>query len=102
MPAMSVTLSAHEVSRIAALARLALTADERVQMAVQLGQILAFAAEVASLDTGRVTPADDPLASPPLERADEVRPSIGESDALSNAPERADNLFLTPRVLPRE
>ncbi|MBP1633763.1 MAG: gatC [Acidobacteria bacterium] len=98
---MAERLPEEEVARIAGLARLKLTAEERSALAGQLAQILAFAAQVAGLDTSRVAPADDWLGQPPVERPDEVRPSLGEALALSNAPEQAATLFLTPRVLPR-
>ncbi len=98
---MSEPLPEREVARIAALARLALTPGENGPMAAQLGRILAFAAEVASVDTSRV--AHEPSASAePYERADESRPSMDASLALANAPEAAAHLFLTPRVLPRD
>lgn len=99
---MSEPLPEREVARIAALARLALTPDESGPMAAQLGRILAFAAEVASVDTGRVPHEAAAFASGPCERADESKPSMGAFLALANAPETAAQLFVTPRVLPRD
>lgn len=99
---MSDPLSDREVARIAALARLELSADERRQMAEQLGRILAFAGEVSSVDTSRVPDGQDWLPREPLERPDEARPSMDAAHALANAPETAAHLFLTPRVLPRD
>jgi aspartyl-tRNA(Asn)/glutamyl-tRNA(Gln) amidotransferase subunit C len=99
---MSDGLRGPEVARIAALARLALTGDESRQMAAQLGRILAFAAEVSSLDTSPVQAEARWLAQQPCERADQVCPSMQPDRALANAPEQGTGLFLTPRVLPRD
>lgn len=99
---MSDALPEREVARIAALARLALTPEERRQMGAQLGQILALAAQVTPIDTSRVPPDADWLGQLPYERPDEVRPSLDPAAALANAPERQDDLFLTPRVLHRD
>ena len=99
---MSEALPEREVARVAALARLALTGDERRQLAAQLGQILAFADQIASLDTSSVAAGADWLGQSPVERPDEVRPSLPPAEALANAPHHTANLFLTPRVLPRD
>ncbi|HSK09829.1 MAG TPA: Asp-tRNA(Asn)/Glu-tRNA(Gln) amidotransferase subunit GatC [Vicinamibacterales bacterium] len=93
-------LSEREVDRIAALARLALTGEERRRLASQLGEVLSFAGQIAALDTGDAAPADDWLGQFPVERPDEVERSLDAEAALANAPERFDDLFLTPRVLP--
>jgi aspartyl-tRNA(Asn)/glutamyl-tRNA(Gln) amidotransferase subunit C len=99
---MAEPLSEGEVDRIATLARLALTGEERRQLASQLGEVLSFAGQIAALDTGAIVPADDWLEHVPVERPDEVAPSLAPEAALGNAPERFDDLFLTPRVLPRD
>jgi aspartyl-tRNA(Asn)/glutamyl-tRNA(Gln) amidotransferase subunit C len=99
---MSEALPEREVERIARLARLAPTPAERRQLAEELGQILAFAAAVASVDTSGVEPGADWLVQEPLERPDEPRPSLATGAALANAPEQADGLVLVPRVRPRD
>ncbi len=107
---MSQALPEREVERIARLARLAPTPVERRRLAEELGQILAFAAAVASVDTSGVEPGVDWLVQErvdwlvqePLERPDQPRPSLAADAALANAPEHADGLVLVPRVLPRD
>ncbi|RPJ85389.1 MAG: Asp-tRNA(Asn)/Glu-tRNA(Gln) amidotransferase subunit GatC [Acidobacteria bacterium] len=97
---MSHPLSQEEVTRIAALARLELTPEETRQLAAELGQILAFAGQIASLDTSSVAPSDNWITQAPVERADEPRASLDAGVALANAPEKAHGLFITPGVLP--
>lgn len=98
---MSSTLAPDEVERIARLARLAITVDERDLFARQLTSILQYAEQLREVDTTGVAPTSHPLAlSAPL-RDDETRPSLPRDEALKGAPD-ADlgaGLFKVPRVL---
>lgn len=89
-----------EVARIASLARLALTPEETRQLAADLGQIIAYAGQIAALDTSMVAPSDNWITQVPVERTDEPVASLDPDAALANAPETAGGLFLTPGVLP--
>ena len=98
---MSSTLAPEEVERIAHLARLALTADERDLFARQLTAVLQYAEQLGQVDTEGVPPTSHPLAlSAPL-RGDETRPSLPRGEALDQAPDadRDAGLFKVPRVL---
>ena len=98
---MSSTLAPEEVERIARLARLALTVDERDLFARQLTGILQYAEQLREVDTTGVAPTSHPLAlSAPL-RDDERRPSLPRDEALKRAPDAdlAAGLFKVPRVL---
>ena len=98
---MSSTLAPDEVERIARLARLAITVDERDLFARQLTSILQYAEQLREVDTTGVAPTSHPLAlSAPL-RDDVTRPSLPRDVALKGAPD-ADpgaGLFKVPRVL---
>jgi aspartyl-tRNA(Asn)/glutamyl-tRNA(Gln) amidotransferase subunit C len=98
---MSSTLAPDEVERIARLARLAITVDERDLFARQLTSILQYAEQLREVDTTGVAPTSHPLAlSAPL-RDDATRPSLPRDEALKGAPD-ADlgaGLFKVPRVL---
>ncbi len=89
-----------DVERVATLARLRLTEQEKSLFARQLGTILDYAAQVQDVDTAGVTATPHVLAEP-VDRADHVRPSLTETQALANAPEPAiaEGLFKVPRVL---
>lgn len=90
-----------EVERLANLARLALTDEEKTLFAAQLDRILQYARQVCALDTSGVAATSHVLDRQPVERPDEVRPSLTETQALANAPEPAlaEGLFKVPRVL---
>ncbi len=90
-----------DVERIANLARLALTEDEKRLFARQLDSILQYARQVRELDTSGVAVTSHVLDRQPADRADEVRPSLSETQALANAPDPApaEGLFKVPRVL---
>lgn len=97
---MSDALSREEVLRIAELARLELTADEVDLFTRQLADILTYVTQIQSLDTTGVAPTSHVIQRP-VERADDVRPSLPREAALANAPEAAPEagLFKVPRVI---
>jgi aspartyl-tRNA(Asn)/glutamyl-tRNA(Gln) amidotransferase subunit C len=90
-----------QVTAIAALAQLELSEGEIEMFARQLGDILAYADEVQQIDTSGVPPTASVLARLPVDRPDEVRPSLSPAEALANAPDPAlaAGLFRVPRVI---
>ncbi len=94
-------LTKTDVERIANLARLALTDEEKSRFTRQLDSILQYARQVCELDTSGVAATSHVLDRQPIDRPDEVRPSLDETQALANAPEPAlaEGLFKVPRVL---
>jgi aspartyl-tRNA(Asn)/glutamyl-tRNA(Gln) amidotransferase subunit C len=90
-----------DVERVAALARLRLTPEEVELFSSQLTSILEYARQVQEIDTSGVPPTSHVLGNRPMERPDEVRPSLSTDDALSNAPgaDRSAGLFVVPRVV---
>src|SRR6476659_8811075 len=97
---MSTVLSPADVDRIAALARLELTDDERARFATQLSAILAYAAQVQQVETTTVAAgAAGPDGS--RMRDDVPLPSLDRETVLAQAPaaDRAAGLFNVPRVL---
>jgi aspartyl-tRNA(Asn)/glutamyl-tRNA(Gln) amidotransferase subunit C len=95
------SLAPEEVERIAHLARLSLTADERDLFARQLTGILQYAEQLAAVDTRDVPPTSHPLALTSPMRDDASRPSLPRDQALAAAPDAdgAAGLFKVPRVL---
>src|SRR5688572_27205156 len=94
------SLTVADVERIAALAHLELTADEKPLFTKQLADILAYAEQLQSLDTTGV-PATAHVNPAQHDRDDEPRPSLGVDEALANAPDGAPEagLFRVPRVI---
>ena len=98
---MSTTLTIADVERIAALAQLELTEEEKQLFTRQLGDILAYAEQVQAIDTSGVPATAHVHAGQRTERDDEPRPSLAIEEALANAPD-ADHqagLFRVPRVI---
>ena len=94
-------LSIADVERIAALAHLNLSADEKTLFARQLADILHLAEQLQAVDTTGVEATAHVLALVDAERADEPRPSLTPQEATANAPdaEREAGLFRVPRVI---
>jgi aspartyl-tRNA(Asn)/glutamyl-tRNA(Gln) amidotransferase subunit C len=94
-------LSDRDVVRIAELARLALTEDERRHLGRQLAEILTYVEQVGAIDTTGVEPTSHVQLETSTLRPDEPRPSLPRADALANAPDaaRAAGLFRVPKVI---
>ena len=95
------SLTIADVERIAALAHLELTEDEKTLFTKQLADILQYAEQIQALDTTGVPATAHVNAQGPSERDDEPRPSLTVADALANAPDGAPEagLFRVPRVI---
>ncbi len=90
------------VERVAALARLALSKGEVVEMTRDLEQMLGYVATLESLDTEGVpaTAHGFDLATPL--RPDEPVAPLDPELAVANAPEREGTAFLVPKVIEEE
>ena len=94
-------LTIADVERIAGLAQLELTDEEKQLFTRQLADILAYAEQVQAIDTSGVPATASVNVTPPTEREDVPRPSLPVEDALANAPDAAADagLFRVPRVI---
>lgn len=93
-------LTREDVSRIASLARLELTAEELDLFTRQLGDILGYVEQIRALDTAGVPPTTHVL-NRPVEREDEPGPTLSRADLLDNAPDaaREAGLFKVSRAI---
>ncbi len=98
---MSSTLTVADVTRIAALAHLELTDDEKQLFTRQLADILAHAEQLQAVDTTGVPATAHVNGAQGVEREDEPRPSLSVADAVANAPDGAPDagMFRVPRVM---
>lgn len=87
------------VDHVARLARLDLSDDERDRMQKELTGILAHADKIQELDLDGVPPTSHALPLSNVLRPDEVRPSLPQQEALSNAPRWEDGRFRVPRII---
>jgi len=100
-----------DVSYVADLANLDLTAEERSRMLRDLNSILEHIDQLGELDTTNVAPLAEvvsmwagaqPLSSDRFGyamRADEVRPGLAHEAALTNAPQTDKTYFKVPKVI---
>jgi aspartyl-tRNA(Asn)/glutamyl-tRNA(Gln) amidotransferase subunit C len=95
------SLTIADVERIAALAQLELTDEEKRLFTTQLADILAYAEQVQAIDTSGVPATAHVNAAQRTEREDVPRPCLSVEDALANAPDAAVDagLFRVPRVI---
>jgi aspartyl-tRNA(Asn)/glutamyl-tRNA(Gln) amidotransferase subunit C len=89
-----------DVSYVADLANLELTADERQRMVRDLNSILDYIDRLNQLDTTNVPPmAQTELQIVDALRDDELRPCLPREAALANAPDTDGKFFKVPRVI---
>ena len=93
------TLSREDVTKIAHLARLALTDEELAHYQSQLSAVLDYAARLNELDLTGVPPSTHAAGRRNVLREDVVAPSLTPDDALFNAAATADGQFLIQSVL---
>lgn len=92
-------LTREDVGRLAALARIQLTDDERDTLAPQLEQILEHVARVQEVATPDVPATSHALPLTNVFREDVVTPSLPLEQVLANAPLAEDDRFRVPRIL---
>jgi aspartyl-tRNA(Asn)/glutamyl-tRNA(Gln) amidotransferase subunit C len=88
-----------DVKYVAHLARIALTPDEEKKLAAQLGGILGYIEKLNELDVTNIVPTAHAVPMVNVSRADEIRPSLPNEDALRNAPRQANGLFIVPKIV---
>lgn len=94
---MNITVA--DVEHVARLARLELSASEKELFAGQMDAILGYVEKLKELNTDQIVPTSHAVPIENAFRADAVRPSIGLSKALSNAPARSGTFFAVPKVI---
>jgi aspartyl-tRNA(Asn)/glutamyl-tRNA(Gln) amidotransferase subunit C len=94
-------LTLDEVRRVAALARLKLSAEEEQLFAGQLSAVLDHVRALEALDVSGVPPMTHALADgePVALRPDTLVPGLSPEEALANAPAREGTCFKVPRII---
>ena len=94
-------LTRADVDRIATLARLELSDEEKDLFVQQLSHILEYAEQIQQIDTTGVEPTSQVLSRMPSDRPDEPSNGLATENALANAPDAAPDgrLFRVPRVI---
>ncbi len=94
-----VRISKEEVAKVARLARLELDANEIDSLAADLDSILGYVAKLDELDTADIVPTSQVVADQPPLRTDEVTNRPCPEDAVANAPETEDGMFVVPSII---
>ncbi|MBI5215607.1 MAG: Asp-tRNA(Asn)/Glu-tRNA(Gln) amidotransferase subunit GatC [Ignavibacteriae bacterium] len=94
---MSVTIK--EVERVANLARLEFTEEEKETFTHQLNDILAYMEKLNELDTSNVEPLSHVIELQNVFREDTVEPSPPREEMLKNAPSKNEKFFKVPKVI---
>lgn len=92
-----------DIEKIALLAHLEITPEERRAFTPQIADIVAYVEQLNELDTSEVEPSTGGLTPEGKRtesaREDETRPSLGQQLALDQAPDPASGHFRVPKVL---
>ncbi len=88
-----------DVAYVAQLARLELTGEERVRLAGQLDRILEYVDQLRQLNVDGIEPTAHAIPQVNVFRSDEARPGLPLKEALKNAPQRMNDLFVVPKVV---
>ena len=88
-----------DVAYVARLARLSLTGEETELFQKQLGDVLNYAEKLREVDVSHVEATAHALPIFNVFREDEPRDWLTAQQALSNAPQQANGLFIVPKVV---
>lgn len=92
-------LTADDVARLGALARIQLTEQECAELAPELDVILAAVRSVSEVAGPDVPMATHAIPVNNVFRDDVVTPGLTQEQALSGAPDQEDGRFRVPQIL---
>ncbi len=92
-------ITVSDVEKVAALARLGLSAEDRNMFVRQLNDILLYMEKLGELDTRAIEPLAHVLPLRNVVREDVVRGGLDQEEALRSAPEKKDGFFKVPPVI---
>ena len=87
------------VEKVANLARLELTEDEKDGMLKDMSKIIDFMAKLNEMDTAGVEPLIYMTSDVNVLREDVVKQQITTEEGLKNAPKHTDDYFLVAKVI---
>jgi aspartyl-tRNA(Asn)/glutamyl-tRNA(Gln) amidotransferase subunit C len=88
-----------KLDHVANLARINLTPEEKERFAAQIGDVLTYIAQLNEVDVTGVEPTAHAFPVVNVWAADVPEPGLSVEDALRNAPQKSDNMFVVPRVV---
>lgn len=94
---MGVTIA--DVEKVALLAKLQFSQEEKEKFTAQLNRILEYMEKLNELDTENVEPTSHVVPLKNVFREDKVGESLPQEGVLANAPAQAEGHFLVPKVM---
>lgn len=88
-----------DVGYVSKLARLNLDDDETKLFQKQLADVLKYAEKLSEVDVSQVEAAAHAVPMFNVFREDEPGPCFTAEEALANAPQKANQLFVVPKVV---
>ncbi len=88
-----------DVAYVADLARFRLSPEEIETFGSQLEQVLAYVKKLEEVEVREVALIGEEESFQNRLRPDRPLPELTRSEVLENAPQKADGLFLVPRIL---
>jgi len=88
-----------DIEKVARLARLELSEEEKVIFGDHLDQILTYMEQLNRLDTSGVEPTSHAISIENVFREDEARPSCYQEEVLGVAPDEEGGYFKVPRII---
>ena len=88
-----------DINYVADLARIQLTLEESEQFKRQLNTILESVKKLQELNLDGIEPTAHAFPVYNIWRADEEKESLSIENALKNAPNRSNDLFLMPKIV---
>ncbi len=87
------------LDHVANLARINLTAEEKTRFSSQLGDVLTYIAQLNEVNVDGVEPTAHAFPVVNVWADDVAEAGLPVEDALRNAPEKRDNMFVVPKVV---
>jgi aspartyl-tRNA(Asn)/glutamyl-tRNA(Gln) amidotransferase subunit C len=88
-----------DIEKVARLARLELSGEEKKTFGNQLEQILTYMEQLNRLDTTGVEPTSHAIPMDNVFREDEVKLSFPREEVLSLSPDQENGHFKVPRII---
>jgi len=87
------------IDHVARLARLALTPEEKARFSAQIGDVLAYIAQLKEVDVSGVEPTAHAFPLFNVWADDVPQPGLPVEAALRNAPAQRDHMIVVPKVV---
>ena len=88
-----------DIEKVARLARLELSEEEKGTFGNQMEQILTYMEQLNRLDTTGVEPTSHAIPIYNVFREDEVKSSLPQEEVLAIAPDEENGHFKVPRII---